>query len=290
MTITITDVNEPPAIARGGDAPVTFAEVVGDIDTALDTYTATDPDAGATTSTLSVAGADGSKFNIQGGALTFKVRPDYEMPTDTNMDNVYEVTVRASDADGNIGMRAVKVSVTNEEEAGTVTLSKIQPRVGIAVTASLTDPDGSISGLTWQWHKGTINEGDLTATAIDGANSDTYTPVAEDDGDTLSARASYTDGQSTPDATKKTAMGTADNAVAPDTRNKAPVFDDQDTETDGVQNTETTRKVEENTEADATDDALLDVDRGCYRQRGRRGHGRRPGPQRRPVDLHAGGD
>ena len=34
------------------------------------------------------------------------------------------------------------------------------------------------------------------------------------------------------------------------------MFDDQDTETDGVQNTETTRKVEENTEADATDDAL----------------------------------
>ena len=32
-----------------------------------------------------------------------------------------------------------------------VTLSKTQPRVGIAVTASLTDPDGSISGLTWQW-------------------------------------------------------------------------------------------------------------------------------------------
>ena len=46
-------------------------------------------------------------------------------------------------------------------------------------------------------------------------------------------------------------------AVAFDTRNKAPVFDDQDTETDGVQNTETTRKVEENTEAvdDSADSA-----------------------------------
>ena len=42
--------------------------------------------------------------------------------------------------------------------------------------------------------------------------------------------------------------------VAADTRNRAPVFADQDTETDGVQNTETTRKVEENTEA-ADDDA-----------------------------------
>ena len=30
----------------------------------------------------------------------------------------------------------------------------------------------------------------------------------------------------------------ADNPVARDTRNRAPVFEDQDTETDGVQNTE----------------------------------------------------
>ena len=73
------------------------------------------------------------------------------MPTDANKDNVYEVTVRAADADGYIGTMDVKVSVTNENEDGTVTLSKTRPRVGIAVTASVTDPDGSISGLTWQW-------------------------------------------------------------------------------------------------------------------------------------------
>ena len=39
------------------------------------------------------------------------------------------------------------------------------------------------------------------------------------------------------------------NTVAADTRNKAPVFDDQDDETDGTQNTETTRTVAENTVA-----------------------------------------
>ena len=86
-----------------------------------------------------------------GGELTFKAKPDYENPTDTNKDNVYEVTVRAADADGYIGTMDVKVSVINKNEDGTVTLSKTQPRVGIAVTASVTDPDGSISGLTWQW-------------------------------------------------------------------------------------------------------------------------------------------
>ena len=35
------------------------------------------------------------------------------MPTDANMDNVYEVTVRAADADGKIGTMDVKVTVTN---------------------------------------------------------------------------------------------------------------------------------------------------------------------------------
>ena len=250
VNITVTDVNEPPAVT-GMDA-VTFAEVDGNIDTALHTYNEDNPE-DEDPSTWSVAGADGSKFEIDDGALTFKVKPDYEMPTDANTDNVYEVTVRAADADGNIGTMAVKVTVTNENEEGTVTLSKTRPRVGIAVTASVTDPDGSISGLTWQW---SIINGDIA-----GATSDTYTPKAGDVEGTLTATASYFDGQSAPDTTtKKTAMKPADNVVAADTRNKAPVFNDQDTETDGVQNTATTRKVEENAEALATDDTLLDDD------------------------------
>ena len=36
-------------------------------------------------------------------------------------------------------------------EVGVVTLDKLTPVVGIPVTASLTDPDGGISKLTWQW-------------------------------------------------------------------------------------------------------------------------------------------
>ena len=92
--------------------------VPGDINTALVTYMEDNPEDDVM-STWSVAGADGSKFNISmDGALTFKAKPDYEMPTDTNTDNVYEVTVRAADADGNIGTLAVKVTVENADEAG----------------------------------------------------------------------------------------------------------------------------------------------------------------------------
>ena len=53
------------------------------------------------------------------------------------------------------------------------------------------------------------------------------------------------------------------NNVAEDTRNRAPEFEDEDIEIDGVQNDTATRKVEENTKADATDDVLADADRRC---------------------------
>ena len=172
------------------------------------------------------------------------------------MDNVYEVMVQASDA-RLTGMMNVMVTVENAEEAGVVTLSKVQPRVGIPVTAMLEDPDGSISKLTWQW---SISSGAATPTGdITDATSDTYTPKAGDVGGTLTATASYFDGHSAPETEKKMAPKDADNAVAADTRNRPPMFGDEDLDTDGVQNTMAMRNVEENTEAAASDDAADDV-------------------------------
>ena len=68
-------------------------------------------------------------------------------------------------------------------------------------------------------------------------------------GGTLTATASYFDGQSALDATmKETAEKIAANVVELDTRNKPPVFD-LDEDEDGDRDTMVTRKVEENTEA-----------------------------------------
>ena len=176
-----------------------FQEVAHGIATALGTYGGEpetgQPDNSDDVPTWSVAGPDGGKFTAVGGELKFKAKPDYENPTDANTDNVYEVTVQATDGDGNRGMKAVKVTVVNENEDGVVTLSKTQPRVGIAVTASLTDPDGSISGRTWEWSINGATAEDATSDGpIKDANADTYTPKAEDVGGTLTATASYTDG------------------------------------------------------------------------------------------------
>ena len=188
--------------------------------------------------------------------LTFKTGslPNYEMPGDADMDNVYEVTVVAT-AGGTgrsmAGTRDVKVMVNNVEEPGTVTLNKAVPVVGIEVTASLSDPDGRISGLTWQWALGGNN--------IDDATSATYTPVEGNvgGGNTLTATASYTDGEG-PDQDRR--QSAASPNVERDTRNKPPAFEDQDPDMDGVQNSMATRKVEENTEANADDDAAAQDD------------------------------
>ena len=60
---------------------------------------------------------------------------------------MYNFTVVVTDSGGNTASRDVTVKVTNMEEAGTVTLSTVQPEAKVAVTATLTDPDGGISGV-----------------------------------------------------------------------------------------------------------------------------------------------
>ena len=236
VTITVTGVNETPDItAEDVDYAETTATTSNTSDVA--TFTAADPeDAGNVT--LDLSGADASLFDLNAdGVLTFNNPPNFEAPGDADEDNTYELTVGARDFDGNRGTEDIEVKVTNEDEGGTVTLSAVQPRVGVAVTASLTDIDGRVSGVTWLWS--------ADSTSIEDATSDTYTPVADDVGDTLTATAMYTDPQG---AEKDAEVVSA--TVAADTRNKAPVFGDQDgDDTNGIQNTETTRTVAEDTDA-----------------------------------------
>ena len=257
VNITVTDVDEAPAFTAG-DAEVDFEEN-GDITLRLgaDEYVANDPET-SNDPTLALAGVDRAKFALSNvGALTFKdTSPNFEAPGDANKDNVYEVTVEAADGVGNTGTKAVKVTVTNVEEVGTVTLTQLQPRVGVALTASVTDLDGDVSGVTWQWGRSAQKTGSYTD--IPKATSATYKPVEGDanpDQMYLEATASYTDGH----GDMKTASGKSANPVALDTRNRPPAFDDQDDDTMGIQNDETTRKVAENTKAASPSDDAVDT-------------------------------
>ena len=105
------------------------------------------------TLTWTLAGTDADDFNIKDGVLTFKNgEPDFEAPTDSGRNNVYEVTVQAADEAGNTASVKVKITVENVGEVGKVNLSHPQPEVGVGLRASLTDPDKARS-IKWQWYR-----------------------------------------------------------------------------------------------------------------------------------------
>ena len=154
-----------------------------------------------------------------------------------------------TDSEGNSDELDVTVKVTNVEEVGTVTLSTLQPRVGFPVTATLADPDNvTADSVSWQWYNAAIDLGDFEENAIEDATSATYIPTADNVGETLTARASYTDGNANEGDAKDAAPVAAANPVLVDTRNKAPVFPDQDDEMEGRQ-TAQERMIAENTAA-----------------------------------------
>ena len=113
LTITVTDMNDnAPVFTSGATATVSYAE---NATTAVTTVTATDADAGQTM-TLALSGADAGLFSITpAGVLTFKTAPDYEMPTDMGTDNMYEVTITATDngTPEMTAMQALTITVTN---------------------------------------------------------------------------------------------------------------------------------------------------------------------------------
>ena len=107
VEVTVTDANESGAIT--GLASVNYPE---NSTTTVATYSITDPDGDVT---WSIAGTDAARFSInEEGALTFRSSPpDYEAPNDANTDNIYEVTVRASDGDL-MSTLDVEITVTDQ--------------------------------------------------------------------------------------------------------------------------------------------------------------------------------
>ena len=255
VTISVTNVDEDPKIATG-PASARVAENTA-IDVTVATYTATDDEDGVAGDdvVLTLSGTDAAAFSLSAArAVTFKAVPNFEAPKDAGKNNVYNITVVATDSDGQTDEMDVIVTVTNVDEAGTVTLSLLQPRIGTALTASLSDIDGAVSDVKWKWAKSDSVNG--TYTDIEGATSSSYTPVATDDPATtdntmfLRATATYTD----PEGSGKSAMSNNPEveegfaAVEIDDTNRAPKFADQDDKMDGDQ-TDQEREIPENTAA-----------------------------------------
>ena len=117
--------------------------------------------------------------------------------TPVAVDEDYHLKATASYTDGH-GSGKMQMATTTgmvttvADQPGMVTLSTMTPVVGTAVTATLTDPDGSVTGTTWQWSKSmSMTTGWMD---IAGAMSATYTVMDVDEDYYLRATAMYTDG------------------------------------------------------------------------------------------------
>ena len=225
VSVRVTPVNEDPEIVLGG-LLISGRDSVNVVEntTAVETYELAGPNKAMANWTLS--GDDAGHFRVTSGALTFASAPNFETPASADRDNVYEVTLTANDGTY-MDTHDVEVTVTNAEEDGTVTLTHggSPLLVGEVVTAALTDPDGGVTGDTWQWSRGDMADG-FGATVIDGATSATYTVDAADEGMYLTASVTYTDGYGADSADATTSETVTSNRepefpAATDTRDVA---------------------------------------------------------------------
>lgn len=67
----------------------------------------------------SLTGADSSRFAVDSiGRVSLNFAPDYEAPTDTDANNIYDVTIDAMDMAGNVSSQDLHVTVSNLLEPG----------------------------------------------------------------------------------------------------------------------------------------------------------------------------
>ena len=156
-----------------------------------DPVVATDPDDDKLT--YSLENARTSPFTIDRftGQLQTGAPLDYETQATYTAKVIAADRLEPDDPSRATDTITVTINVNNVDEPGKVSLTWTRLQVGAEVEASLTDPDGNVSGVTWQWEESSDRS---NWTAISTATQAAYTPVEGDVNRYLRAKASYTDG------------------------------------------------------------------------------------------------
>ena len=140
LRVTVSDINDPPRFTSGAVVTVDEGE------TLVTELAASDEDDGDNELiTFSVTGGDDRLlFEIvpPSKELSFKDAPDYETPSDTGTDNIYEVEVTASDTRSTV-IQSLTVTVNNlNDNSPVLTNSELSVDEGVAsVTILATDAD-----------------------------------------------------------------------------------------------------------------------------------------------------
>ncbi len=179
-----------PSISEPVDQPgeVTLSSTTSEVGVEL-TATLTDPDGGVLNKVWEwerSAAQDPPSWTPISGATSASYTP-----TATDAGKLLRTTVTYDDATGT-DRTAVSAPTEAADQKGMVSLSTSQPVVGEALTATLSDADGSITNQVWAWE----SSPDVTTptwSVIGGADSATYTPVALDAGLLLRVGVTYDD-------------------------------------------------------------------------------------------------
>jgi VCBS repeat-containing protein len=154
LTVTIAGSNDAPVInSDGGSASA--STITPENTTAVTTVTATDADAGAVLAYSISGGADGAKFSIDAntGALSFRSAPDFEAPTDSGANNVYDVQVTASDGAGGTTAQNIAVTVTavndNNPAFTSAATANVAENSTAVLTVAATDDDLPAQSVTY---------------------------------------------------------------------------------------------------------------------------------------------
>ena len=209
-----------------------------------------------------VRGVDAADFEISSaGVLTFMESPDYENQTDRGLnlnlgtngdqdfddagkfapnDNNYQITVSATEMSAALPAKRTDMDLTvvvdNVDDPGELTLQWLQPEVGTEIDATLTDPDGEITGTpVWKWYTSKVSGPDVGDfshwNVVTGQTDESYFPVAADDGKYLWVHVAYTDPEDSAKTADAKSMNPVRAKVSPNA-NASPDFeDDTDTRT-----------------------------------------------------------
>ena len=205
LTITATDLaNNSSAldltinlVDDTGNAPVFTQSSVSinvDENSAGSVYQAQASDADGDPLVYSIDGTDAALFTIDSssGELNFKTPPDFEQPADNGTDNIYDLTITATDAIGKQASQSLALTVTNVNEphsfaAISVSLNTSENNSSFAYTVEAADDPDSGQALTYQLagdDQSAFNFDSSTRELSFKANPDYESPTDQDDDNT----------------------------------------------------------------------------------------------------------
>ena len=186
VTITVTNSNDnTPSFTSGAIASVAENQTAA--------YTAQATDGDGDTLTYSLSGTDAARFTINPttGAVSFIAPPDFENPNDAGTNNVYNITVTASD-DTNNANRNVTITVTNENDNHPVFTSGNSAGVpenqsvdSVVYTAMATDADGDTLSYRLSGTDAALFTIDPTTGAVRFIASPDFEEPGDDGGDNV---------------------------------------------------------------------------------------------------------